>query len=46
MTHSFFAKYCSEVYAIGDKNWIAKTGKTPLNMPLADLETLMKEIKV
>lgn len=44
MTYAFFAKYCVEVYAIVDKNWIAKTGKTPLGLSLADLETLMKEL--
>ena len=45
MTYAFFNHYCDEVYAIADKNWIAKTGKTPLGMTLAQLEALMTEIK-
>jgi hypothetical protein len=45
MTWAFFDNYCEEAYAIVDKNWIAKTGKTPLSMTMQQLEDLMKEIK-
>jgi hypothetical protein len=45
MTWAFFANYCEEAYAIVDKNWIAKMGKTPLGLTTSQLEALMREIK-
>ena len=45
MTWSFFSKYCDEIYAPVDCNWIKQTGKTPMGLDLTDLETLMSELK-
>jgi hypothetical protein len=45
MTWSFFQRYCDEVYAIVSKDWIEASGKTPLGMDLAQLETLMHELR-
>jgi hypothetical protein len=45
MTWEFFMKYTDEVYAIVDNSWITTAGKTPLNMDLADLESLMAELR-
>jgi hypothetical protein len=44
MTWEFFMKYTDEVYAIVDSSWIANTGRTPLNIDLNELESLMAEL--
>ncbi len=41
MTWGFFAKYVDEAYAIADKLWVEKTGKTPGGVTLTQLEKEM-----
>jgi len=45
MTWAFFEKFVDEAYAIADPEWIAKTGKTPGGLTLAQLEAAMKALK-
>lgn len=44
-TNAFMSAYCDEIYAIVDPTWISATGKTPLNMSVAALESLMEALK-
>ena len=37
MTWAFFATYCDQVYALVDKDWLMKSGKTPSGLNLAQL---------
>lgn len=41
MTWDFWDKFVEEAYAISGKWWVDATGKTPLGLPLADLEAAM-----
>jgi hypothetical protein len=45
MTWSFFKKYVDEVYALADRTWIAATGRTPVGLSLAQLETQMQGLR-
>jgi hypothetical protein len=45
MTWDFFSTYVDEAYAIADQDWAEATGKTPLGMSLADLESQMQALK-
>jgi len=45
MTWQFFSKFVDEVYGIADAEWVAKTGKTPAGMSLAELEAQMQAFK-
>jgi hypothetical protein len=44
MTWRFFSTYVDEVYALADANWVARTGKSPAGLSLADLEAQMKAL--
>ncbi|HXW13918.1 MAG TPA: hypothetical protein VEN79_05350 [Terriglobia bacterium] len=45
VTWAFVSKIVDEVYAIADPTWIAKTGKTPGGLTVAELETQMQALK-
>jgi hypothetical protein len=46
MTWEFFQKQTEEAYGLVDPNWVNTTGKTPLGMSVADLESLMSSMKM
>lgn len=45
MTWAFFQAYCEESYAIVDKTWINSSGKSPLGLTLAQLESMMNGLR-
>jgi hypothetical protein len=44
MTWAWFAKYCSEAYALVSKDWIEATGISPSGFDLAALEDDLKQV--
>ncbi len=44
LTWSFIGNIVDEVYAIADRAWIAKTGKTPGGLTLAELRAQMQDL--
>jgi len=45
VTWSFITNIVDEIYAIADRSWVEKTGKTPAGLTLAQLEAQMQAIK-
>lgn len=45
MTHSFWARYVEECYALVSLEWIEATGRTPLGLTVAQLTQQMEAIK-
>jgi hypothetical protein len=45
ITNAFLSANLDEAYGIIDQGWIEATGKTPLGMDLADLDTAMAALK-
>lgn len=44
MTASFWNQFVDEAYALFDASWLAKTGKTPLGLTLAQAQGLMRAL--
>lgn len=44
-TNGFIAQYCEEAYAIADREWIRKTGSTPLGLSIMQLSEMMRALK-
>jgi hypothetical protein len=45
MTPAFWAQWVDECYALADASWISKTGMSPANLSLAELEALMASMR-